>query len=204
MAMGDRGTDACDKHFKLLRSENRRVRKQNLDELTAVVTGEGFEPSPEFMSAVNTSVYPCLNDESEACRVSAIRLVSALVRSGRVDDVAPVVFIVHKRMGNVAVVESSEEVKLLYVQLLKDLVANTGQRSILPCLDDVAGVLTKSVLDACPAVKKESCSCIVELANATKSQFHMIAETFVEPLLKTTNYHQWSVRYAAIQSLSNN
>jgi len=104
-------------------------------------------------------------------------------------------------MGNVSMLESSEEVKLLYVQLLRDIIKNCGHL-IFPCLDDVISILTKSILDSCPAVKKDSCLCAAELASATKTHFHMVADLLVEPLLKATNYHQSAVRYTAIQSLS--
>lgn len=198
--MGDDSV-MCDKNFKLLQSENRKIRKQNLDELIAVVGVENFETSPNFLLAVKTFVYPCLNDESEACRESAIQLVKTLVCKGCIEDVAPIIFIVHKRMGHVTVVENSEEVRLLYVQLLRDIIKNNGQ-SIKLCLDDIVNILAKSILDSCPAVKKDSCLCAAELASATKTYFHMVAETLVEPLLKTTNYHQSTIRYTAIQSLS--
>lgn len=198
------GDDAVvfDKHFRFLRSENRKVRKQNLDGLITVVSDENFVATSDFMSDVNTFVYPCLNDGSEACRESAVQLVRSLVCAGCVDDISPIIFIVHKRMGNVALLEHSEEVKLLYIQLLRDIVKNNDQ-SLLPCLDDLISILEKSILDSCPAVKKDSCLCAAELASATKTHFHMVAESLVEPLLKTTNYHQSTVRYAAIQSLSN-
>lgn len=191
----------CDKHFKLLQSENRKVRKQNLDELTTVVSDENVEISSDFLLAVKTFVYPCLNDGSEACRESAIHLVKTLVCTGCIEDVAPIVFIIHKRMGHVTIIENSEEVRLLYVQLLREIIKTNGN-SMKPCLDDVVNILTKGILDSCPAVKKDSCLCAAELASATKTYFHMVAESFVEPLLKTTNFHQSAVRYTAIQSLS--
>lgn len=194
-------TVVCDKSFKLLQSENRKIRKQNLDELIAVVGNDNFEKSPDFLLAVKTYVYPCLNDGSEACRESAIQLVRALVSKGCVEDVAPIIFVVHKRMGHETVVENSEELRLLYVQLLRDIIKSNGQ-SIKLCLDDIVSVLAKSILDSCPAVKKDSCLCAAELASATKTYFHMVAESLVEPLLKTINYHQSTIRYTAIQSLS--
>lgn len=191
----------CDKHFNLLLSENRKVRKQNLDELMTIVSDKKFKESPDFVLGVKTFIYPCLNDTSEACRESAIQLVRSLVAIGNVEDIVPIVFIIHKRMGNVTVIESSEEIRLLYVQLLRDIIKNNGQ-SILPCLDDVVSILTKSILDSCPAVKKNGCLCAMELANATKTRFHMVAESLIGPILKTTNYHQSTIRNTAIQSLS--
>lgn len=198
--MGD-GDFMCDKHLKLLLSENRKIRKQNLDELIKVVSDKEFNISPDFLLSVKTFVYPCLNDGSEACRESAIQLMRVLVCLKCVDDIAPIIFIIHKRIGNVTLLENSEEIRLLYVQLLWDIIKNNGQ-SILPCLDDIVSILVKSIVDPCPAVKKDSCLCVVDLVNATKIHFHMVAELLVEPLLKTINYHQSAVRYTAIQSLS--
>jgi len=146
-------------------------------------------------------VYPCLNDGSEACRETAVQLVRTLVCAGCVEDIAPIIFVIHKRMGNVSMLESSEEVRLLYVQLLRDIIKNYGQL-IFPCLDDIISILTKSILDSCPAVKKDSCLCAAELASATKTNFHMVADLLIEPLLKAINYHQSAVRYTALQSLS--
>lgn len=201
--MGD-DTMKFDKHFRLLLSENKRVRKQNLVELmTAIESDDKFEVSANILLAVKSFVYPCLNDDSEACRESAIQLVRTLLRKGCVEDIVPIVFIIHKRMGNVTMVEFSEEVKLLYVQLLRDIIKHTNGQLILPCLDDLISILTKSILDPCPAVKKDSCLCAAELAHATKTNFHMVAESLIEPFLKTTNYHQSTIRYTAIQSLSN-
>lgn len=197
----DTATQMCDKNFKLLQSENRKVRKQNLDELTTAVCDEEFNVSLDFLSSVKTFVYPCLTDKSESCRESAIQLVKILVCTKRVEDIGPIVFIIHKQLGNMTVVESSEEVRLLYVQLLRDIIKHNEQ-SVLPYLDDIISILSKSILDSCPAVKKDSCLCAAELATATKTHFHMVAEILVEPLLKTINYHQSSVRYTAIQSLS--
>lgn len=200
--MGDDGIAAVyDKHFQFLQSENRKVRKQNLDQLKTIVSEEKFEATPDFVSALKTFVYPCLNDSSEACRESAIHLVRILVSAGCVEDIIPIIFIIHKRIGNITVLENSEEVKLLYIQLLRDIIKNKGQ-FVLPCLDDISSILAKSMLDPCPAVKKDSCLCAMEFANATKTHFHMVAESLVEPILKTTNYHQSTVRYTAIQSLS--
>jgi dynein assembly factor 5 len=195
------GDFMCDKHFKLLLSENRKIRKQNLDELTKIVSDEKFKISPDFMLAIKTYVYPCLNDSSEACRESAINLMKVLVCLKCVDDIAPIIFTVHKRMGNITLLENSEEIRLLYIQLLWDITKNNGHL-ILPCLDDVVSILVNGIVDPCPAVKKESCLCVVEVVNATKTHFHMVAESLIEPLLKTTNFHQSAVRYTAIQSLS--
>lgn len=193
-----------DHHFRFLLSENRRVRKQNLDELTTRIKRiKKLKVSTDTLLAVKSFVYPCLNDDSEACRESAVQLVKVLLCKGCVEDIVPIVSIIHKRMGNVTVVESSEEVKLLYIQLLRDIIKYINGQSILPCLDDLISVLTKSIVDPCPAVKKDSCLCAAELADATKTHFHMVAETLIEPLLKTTNYHQSTVRRTAIQSLSN-
>lgn len=203
-AMDDRAA-SYGKHFKLLQSENRKVRKQSLDELTAIAGDDGFDAPPDFLAAARTFAYPLLNDASEACRESAVHLARTLARSGRAEDVPLVVSAVHKRLGgggNATAAESSEEVRLLYVQLLRDVVRYNDEQSIIPCLDDVTSVLSNAVLDPCPAVKKDSCLCAAELASAVKTRFHMVAETLVEPLLKTSNYHQSSVRYTAIQSLS--
>lgn len=190
-----------DRNFKLLQSENRKVRKQNLDELMTVVCDDEFDVSSDFLLAAKTFVYPCLNDGSEACRESAIQLVKKLVSTGQVEDIIPIVFIIHKRLGNVVVIENSEEVRFLYIQLLREIIKYNGL-SILPCLDDLISILSKTILDSCPTVKKDSCLCAAELASATKTHFHMVADTLIEPLLKTTNYHQSNVRYTAIQSLS--
>lgn len=202
--MGDDSTAIIyGKHFQFLQSANRRVRKQNLDQLMTIVTDEKFEVTPNFLFALKTFVYPCLNDESEACRESAIHLIKTLICTKCVEDVVPIIFIIHKRIGNITILENSEEVKLLYIQLLRDIIKNNEQ-FILPCLDDISSILTKSILDPCPEVKKNSCLCAMEFAIATKTKFHMVAESFVEPLLKTTSYHQSTVRYTAIQSLSKN
>lgn len=193
--------EMCNKHFKLLQSENRKVRKQNIDELIKVVSDQEFHASSDFLLAVKTFVYPCLNDPSEACRESTIQLVRILVCMGHIEDIMPIVFIIHKRMGNVPVLENSEEVKLLYIQLLRDVINNCKQ-PILPCLDDLISILSKSISDDCPAVKKDSCLCAGELAKSIQTHFHMVAESLVEPLLKTSNYHQSIIRITAIQSLS--
>lgn len=198
--MGD-GTVLYDKHFKLLQSENRRVRKKNLDELATVVSDKEFDITSDFLMSVKTFVYPCLNDSSEACRESAIQFTKTLVCTGRIEDIMSIIFIIHKRMANVTMIENSEEVKLLYVQLLRDIIKHNSQ-AIMPCLDDIVGILTKSVLDSCPAIKKDSCLCAAELARCTKAHFHMVAESFVEPLLKATNYHQSPIRITALESLS--
>lgn len=89
-----------DHHFRLLLSENRRVRKQNLDELTTRIKRiKKLKVSTDTLLAVKSFVYPCLNDDSGACRESAVQLVRVLLRKGCVEDIVPIVFIIHKRMG---------------------------------------------------------------------------------------------------------
>lgn len=195
------GSVECDERFGFLLSENRTVRKENLDELTTIASDEKFVASADFVSGVKTFVYPCLTDTSEACRESATRLVGRLVSAGHVEDVVRIVFVIRNRLTRET--ESSERVKLLYVQLLRDIVKSTGRSILLRCLHDVIRILTVTISDSCPAVKKNSCLCATELANATKTRFRAVVKCLVEPILQTTDHRQLATRRTAIESLGN-
>ncbi|XP_050431028.1 dynein axonemal assembly factor 5 [Adelges cooleyi] len=193
--------DTCGKYFKLLQSENRRVRKQNLDKLIELVDADNTVVSTSaFLTDVKTHVYPRLSDDSESCRESAVQLVKRLVCLRCDNDVASIVVIVHKRIAGVSTTENSEELKLLYVQLLRDIIRNYGE-PVESYLDEIVAVLVRGVLDTCPAVKKECCLCAAEFARTAKRKFHMVAETLIEPMLKATKYHQSAIRITAIESL---
>ncbi|CAI6366006.1 unnamed protein product [Macrosiphum euphorbiae] len=97
-------------------------------------------------------------------------------------------------------VQRSEEVRLFYVQLLRDIIKNYEQL-IFPCLHDIISISTKSILDKCPTVIIDSYLCAKELAMATKLYFHSVADLLVEPLLIATNHDQCTVSYTAIISL---
>ncbi|XP_050523556.1 dynein axonemal assembly factor 5 isoform X2 [Daktulosphaira vitifoliae] len=200
--MDDGSGDIYNKCFKLLQSENRKVRKQNLEKIQELVLADQINlQCPTFLTNVNVYINPCLNDDSETCRETAVQLMKNLVCNGCCIDISTIIHIIHKRMAGISVIENSEELKLLYVQLLRDIIKH-NEVVMESYLDEVAGILKRGILDSCPSVKKESCLCSAEFAYTTKEKFHMVAETLIEPMIKATKYHQSTIRITAIESLN--
>ncbi|XP_012266719.2 dynein axonemal assembly factor 5 [Athalia rosae] len=189
-----------------LRAEDKRRRKNALEELDKLVfeMGTPMEVSnvAEVWETVHQNLVRTLSDQAEACRYSCIELLKKFldILTPCDKNIIYIIPIATKRLGSQEIVESSEEVRLNFVSLLRLIVRK--YKEYLPAyLDDFITILNKTVIDNYPSVKKESCSCISELAMAIPRHFYNRSENLIKPTLTNFKHQQYKVRVAAITTI---
>lgn len=186
-----------------LQAEDKRRRKIALQELDKLVFDNPDESYvSEIWENVHQNIVKMLNDPAEACRESSIELLKKFL------DVLPpsdrniiyVIPVAARRLGSQEIVEPSEEVRLNFVTLLR-FVVEKYKEHLPPYLDDFVLVLSKTVTDNYPDVKKESCACVSELAKAIPRHFYNRSENLVKPILTNFTHQHYKVRAAAVNTI---
>ncbi|KOC66732.1 HEAT repeat-containing protein 2 [Habropoda laboriosa] len=105
-----------------------------------------------------------------------------------------------KRLGSFEQIETSEEVRLKCVTLLKIIILKY-KNLLISYIDDLTKILTHTVADNYPLVKRESCDCISEFANNLPNYFYSQAQNLVKPILNNFTHQHYRVRIASIRTI---
>ncbi|CAG9767080.1 unnamed protein product [Ceutorhynchus assimilis] len=190
-----------------LQSQDRRLKKQTYIDLQDFLSNE--ELTDQELRNIYTETYMYflngLRDESEAVREQAIKFVNFLItqRLPLNDFYLTYIFpVLLERIGSVELIETSEEVRLQMVQLLRAIIikySNTIQ--LKPFLNDSTIVLCETVKDKYPAIKELSCQTIISLAKALPKDFHLQSETLLKPVLSCFTHQRYKIRVEAIKAV---
>lgn len=187
----------------LLKGENKFQRKHALEDILKKTfeMKSPIEPPKllEIWETVHKPVVNILSDQSEACRNIALEILKEFlcILPPRDRHIVYVIPILSKRLGCQELIEQSEEVRLKCVTLLKIIIPI--YKDYLPaCFEDLLTILTRTVTDNYPNVKKESCQCISELAKTVPRYFFSRSKSFVKPILGNFAHQHWKVRVASI------
>lgn len=183
-------------------NDNFKVRKTRLDELRADVEKELSIPDPNIALSIVKLAIKMFFDGSESCRERAVQVTSICLNSWSlpVEETVFIFFpILHKRLGNQENAETSEEIRLLLVKLLK-LSIQIYREAIPPFIVDIIDILNRRIRDRCPDVIKESCDCLDELV-LTVPEFRLRSEQIVETVIIATRHKHYKIRVAAVHSL---
>ncbi|XP_026281216.1 dynein axonemal assembly factor 5 [Frankliniella occidentalis] len=205
-AQGDSVIDIAllQKNINCLQSEDKKKRKSALDELRSHIFPL-CKSYPQLMQEhddIFKSIIKCFSDQSEACRESSVNLLKDLL-SENVHvkyNCALVMPVLTSRLGSDEVIETSEEVRYVLVELLHGLIKRFP-KEISPFFNELIIILKKAILDPFPKIKKESCECARSLATAIPENFHMQSESLVKPLIQILTHQQYRVRVTAIHAL---
>ena len=194
------------RHLNCLVEENRNSRKRAIEGITkeTILRKPALEPLviQEVFDEILKSLLKIFADPVEKNR----ELVIALI--GKCLDIVPqphlflpfLVPTLAQRLGQQEMVESSEEVRLVLVEMLSKIIDLSGKK-IAAYLDDLINVLQKTIVDPYPEVKKESCKCASALAKSIPEHFHMQSETLIKPLLLIISHQHSKVRLHSVEAI---
>ena len=195
------------RHINCLSDENRNVRKRALEGITKETLKLEEPLSPDVLQTIlyNSllkSYLKLFSDPVEKCRQLALNYVDNCLqiidnKHGLLPHVIPVMV---QRLGQKDINESSEEIRLLLIQLLHRII-NNSSKHVAPYLDDIVVILQHTIVDPYPEVKKESCKTASSLAKAIPAQFHMQSESLVQPLMTSISHQHSRVRVDVITTI---
>lgn len=107
-----------------------------------------------------------------------------------------------ERIGNVEIIEESEEIRFQLLQVMNDIIKKySGREQLKPFLNDSVIILAETVKDKYPAIKELSCHTVICLSEALPKEFHLQAETLIKPVLTCFNHQRFKVRIASVSAI---
>ncbi|XP_023244621.1 dynein assembly factor 5, axonemal-like [Centruroides sculpturatus] len=194
------------REFNFLRDSDKAVRKKTLEKMKKEMKIKQKELDREDYQKVVIQSYKqilkCFHDPSERCREIATEIIYDFINfsNSPEDLLSYIVPVFLQRLGCPETIETSEEVRLLQIQTLNILIEKCGDH-LVPYLDDLLCIFSKTITDAYHEVKKESCLCVMKLAVAVPSHFHMQSERLIKPLLQTLGHQHSKVRVVTIKAI---
>ncbi|XP_061713504.1 dynein axonemal assembly factor 5 [Cydia pomonella] len=196
-----------EQHITALQSESKMTRKQALIKIKEEI----FE-NPEHKDCDLTVVFPevyayvlkSLTDSSEACRETAVAIISNFISRLPLNDyyLTYILPVLVRRIGCPEIVEESEEIRLILVELVHQIMVKYNVTHLLsPFINDFTSILTKTSTDPFPKVKLEACECIILLSRTLARDFHFQSESYVKPVLSNFAHQHYKVRVAAIRAI---
>ncbi|XP_037872856.1 dynein axonemal assembly factor 5 [Bombyx mori] len=196
-----------EQYITALQSESKIARKNALTKLSEEI----FE-NPENVDCDLTVVFPEIyahvlksySDQSEACRELAVQIISNFIEKLPLNDyyltyIFPTLV---RRIGCPEIVEESEEIRLVLIQLVHTILDRYKVTHYLNSfLNDLTSILTKTVTDPYSKVKVEACECIILLAENLQRDFHFQSESYVKPVLSNLAHQHFRVRAAAVKAI---
>ncbi|XP_017788530.1 PREDICTED: dynein assembly factor 5, axonemal, partial [Habropoda laboriosa] len=143
-----------------------------------------------------------LNDSVEICRDQTLEIMKQFIVNLTPNDryIMYLLPTLSKRLGSFEQIETSEEVRLKCVTLLKIIILKY-KNLLISYIDDLTKILTHTVADNYPLVKRESCDCISEFANNLPNYFYSQAQNLVKPILNNFTHQHYRVRIASIRTI---
>ncbi|KAL0105465.1 hypothetical protein PUN28_016852 [Cardiocondyla obscurior] len=189
-----------------LQAEERSRRKQALEEILKNISQEEILERPDHLVKIWESVHRfivrIINDDMETCRDLTVEILQIFLQVLPPDDkhIIYILPIMSKRLGMQELIEPSEEVRLKCVSLLRTIILK--YKDLLgPYVQDVTGILTRTVIDNYPNVKKESCKCISDYAKTLSRHFYSQSEYLIKPILTNFTHQHYRVRLAAVEAI---
>lgn len=189
-----------------LQAEDKFTRKRALEELLKDGLGQletlDEKSSLELWEIFHRPVVRILHDPVEACRDLALEILKKFLLHLPCSDknIVYIIPIVTKRLGSQELIEQSEEVRLKCLLLLTAIILKYEDQ-LTSYFEDFVTILTRTVTDKYPDVKKESCNCILELAKAVPSTFYSRSEAFIKPVLTNMSHQHYKIRVTTVKTI---
>uniref|UniRef100_A0A3Q3ASK3 Dynein axonemal assembly factor 5 n=1 Tax=Kryptolebias marmoratus TaxID=37003 RepID=A0A3Q3ASK3_KRYMA len=191
------------RHLNCLNEDNKATRKRALESIKKETIDKGLSSSvlQEVFFAILKPLLKCLSDTMERCRETTIVTMTEFIRCvPKPEESLPYLIpCLAQRFGEKEVLEPSEELRLLAVEMLTLTVEVCG-RHLAPYLNEMISILQRTIVDPFPDVKRESCKCTVNFAKCVPEHFHMQAESLVKPLMLTITHQHSRVRVSVIEA----
>ncbi|KAJ4448007.1 hypothetical protein ANN_10017 [Periplaneta americana] len=191
------------KYCSALKSDDKKKRKQSLEKLFALLQEHDSDLVIIEKVEVYKNILRCFSDKAETCRELAVNVITEIISSLSQEEEYYVYLMptLVQRIGGQEMFESSEEVRLLEVSLLHCVVKKANPSLLSSFLNDIIQILVNTLVDPYPKVKKESCECVVDLAETIPTHFFLQARSLVTPTLRNFTHQHFRVRISAINAI---
>ncbi|XP_014101950.2 dynein axonemal assembly factor 5 [Bactrocera oleae] len=191
-----------------LQSDERRTKLSALNLIQDHCENESYAQLHCIFDEIYLHLLKCYSDRFESVREKAVLTVTEFVNKLPPNDfhLMNIISTLVERMGQQETLESSEEIRLLYIQQLLTLIqkyTGTGnKRSLQECYTEIVSVLAKALRDAYPAVQRESSACVVALMNAADTlAIQPFIEKLTKPLYGMLNHKHSLARISAVEAI---
>lgn len=189
-----------------LQADEKNRRRQALEEIMKNISREEMssrlDDLVKIWESIDRFLVRILNDNTETCRDLTVGILKIFLEVLPPNDkhIIYVIPIMSRRLGAQEQLEPSEEVRLKCVSLLRMIIAKYKDL-LVPYIQDVTGILARTVMDNYPNVKKESCRCISEYAKTLPRHFYSQSEHLIKPILSNFTHQHYRVRLAAVKAI---
>lgn len=189
-----------------LQSDDKKKRLQVLEKLRDIVSDDAEQWSEreilEIWQIMNKHMVKILTDPAESCRDLAIEIIKIFINSLPIieKNIMYIIPIFVRRLGSQELLEPSEEVRLNCINLLR-LIISFYKDHLSVYIDDFVTILSKTVTDNYPKVKRESCEAISELAKTIPVQFYSKSEILIKPILSNFTHQHYRVRVSSVKAI---
>ncbi|XP_014470409.1 PREDICTED: dynein assembly factor 5, axonemal [Dinoponera quadriceps] len=187
-----------------LQADEKSRRRQALEEIMENISREGTSNDVlvKIWESVHKHLIRMLNDNTEICRDLTVGILRIFLDALSPDDkyIIYIIPIMSRRLGVQEQIESSEEVRLKCVSLLRIIILKYKDL-LAPYIPDVTGIVVRTVMDCYPNVKKESCKCISDYAKTLSRHFYSQSEHLIKPILSNFTHQHYRVRLAAVEAI---
>ncbi|KPJ08314.1 HEAT repeat-containing protein 2 [Papilio machaon] len=194
-------------YITTLQSESKLARKQAFQKINYEIFENPVNEGCDFtviFPEIYAYVLKGFSDASEGCREMSILIISNFIEHLPLNDyyLTYILPVIVRRIGCAEIVEDSEEVRLLLIELVhKILIKYKNTQLLTSFFNDFTSILTKTSTDPFPKVKLEACECIILLSKIINREFHLQCESFIKPVLSNFAHQHFRVRVAAIRAI---
>lgn len=165
-----------------------------------------IQDAPDFKN-VCVLIMKCLTkslvDPIEKCREISMKILETMVT--RVDDLYQflpnLMPLYTARLGQLQVVEPSEEIRIQMIKTLNNVVVRTGN-SFSPFTEETVNILARTCQDSFQNIRKESFLLIINLCKSVARALALHGGAVTKMILPSLSHRHSSVRIAALQALS--
>ncbi|KAK0086124.1 hypothetical protein PV325_003706 [Microctonus aethiopoides] len=189
-----------------LQSTEKAKRIKSLEKMYDIIKDDDKQWSKEeivkMWQIMNKHMAKHLTDPSESCRNLSIDITKIFLESLPVFDkhIMYIIPILVRRLSPQEILESSEEVRLNCVTLLR-VIIRLYKDYLAVYIDDFIAILSRTVMDNYQNVKRESCEAISELAKSIPAQFYTKSEAIIKPILSNFTHQHYRVRVASVNAI---
>uniref|UniRef100_A0A8C1EMS0 Dynein axonemal assembly factor 5 n=1 Tax=Cyprinus carpio carpio TaxID=630221 RepID=A0A8C1EMS0_CYPCA len=191
------------RHLNCLNEDNKIARKRALEAVKRETVEQRLSGGAlqELFGGLLKALLKCLSDPAETCRDTAIQILTGFIRAvPRPEDSLPYLMpALAQRLGGKEILEPAEELRLALMETLS-LVLEVCGKQLAPYLEDMIKILQRTIPDPFPEVKKESCKCVISVAQSIPDHFHLQAQSLLKPLLQTISHQHSQVRVSVTQA----
>ncbi|KAI8854501.1 armadillo-type protein [Chytridium lagenaria] len=187
-------------------SSERNVKRRSLEKILKETVG-GPKVTNQDLAALlfGELIKPllkCLSDPVEKCREIAIKIIAGFTHA--VEDIIPflpyTIPAYSSRLGELEIVEPSEEIRLQLLISLISMVDKAGP-AFAPGVDEAVKILGRTLLDPYPEVKKESCKLAICIAKHAPKATGLHSSTLCKAILPCLLHRHSAVRIMGLKAI---